>query len=335
MYQNTVEIRRDDLAGPLMQEAPVGYITPRVLPVFGMAHQQGSLPTVVRTDDQVLDIKRSPKTTHRRVEGEAGRITITTEEQSIEEPFSVEDEDILGPERAEMAVAQRCRNILVRATDAALASALFTTGTFGTGFNTAAAAAWGSASGSDPLADVDGAKESVFKRIGMDPNAMLISRGLQTKLSKDPVIRARVVSSLGGSDEARRALPARIAEDLLSVIFGIEVIVAGGVKNSAQKGQTPVRNYIFSDEFCLVFAKAEGDDLVTPQLGRTFVWDDGMMQREESGLTLADDGISPDMAGLIIETYRQSTISSDIVRARNYLQQRILLKDAGHLLTGC
>jgi len=328
MYQNTAEIRRHDLEGPLMQEAPVGYVTPRVFPVMPMANRQGSLPTIVRTDDQVLDIKRAPKAAHKRVEGEVGRITITTEEMAIEEPFDVTDADILGPDRAEMAVAERCRNILLRATDAALSDALMTTGTFGSGFNTGAAAAWGSASLSDPMKDVDLAREKVFLRIGADANALLISRGLQTKLSYDPVIRARVVASMGGSAEARAALPARISEDLLSQIFGLEVIVAGGVKNSAAKGLTPVRAFIFPDNLALVFRKAESpDDLVSPQLGRTFVWTAGQSVQE-------DDGIVDDLRGLTIETYRESKIAADIVRAKNHLVQRLLLKDAGHLITG-
>ena len=328
MYQNTSEIRRDDLIGPLMQEAPVGYVTPRIFPIFTMQNQQGTLPQVVRTDDQVLDVSRKPKTHHKRVEGEVGRITITTEEQSIEEPFDVLDSDVLGPERAEMVVAERTRNILVRATDAALASALLSTDTFDSGYNDAATAAWDHASDSRPIDDVEQAKEKVYKRIGMDPNAMVISRGLQTKLSNSAEIRARSATTgayLGDRTAYRGLIPAEV----LSEIFGLEIIVAGGVKNSAQKGRTAVRDYIWDETFALVFSKAESmDDLMTPQLGRTFVWDAGMQVEEEGGYLLEN-------AGLVIETYRQPDISADIVRAKNWLVQRLLLKDAGHLITDC
>ena len=327
MYQNATEIRRHDLEGPLMQEAALGYTTPRVLPVFSMRNRQGSLPTIVRTDDQVLDIKRSPKTSHARIEGEVGRITITAEEMSIEEPIDVTDDDVLGPERAEMAAAFRTRNVLLRATDAALVSALMTTGTFGSGFNTGAINTWNHADG-DPLADVERAKEKVFLRTGReDGTCLLISRGLQRLLSESPVMRARagnIVARLGDD----RALPHMLDATLLAAIFGLEeVVIAAGVKNSAQKGLTTVREFICPNTSALVFQRSMGDDLGSPQLGRTFVWDAGTSVEEESGTV-------DDLAGLVVETYREAKISADIIRAKNYLQQRVLLKDAGHLITG-
>jgi hypothetical protein len=327
MYQNTAEIRRADLEGPLMQEAPHGYITPKVFPVFTMDHQQGTLPEIVRTDDQVLDVSRAPKTDHKRIQGEVGRITIATSEQAIEEPFDVTDSDILGPDRAEMAVAMRTRNVLCRATDAALASALFSTATFGSGYNTAAASNWDHATTANAIKDVELAKEQVYKRIGMEPNALLISRGLQTKLSASPAMQARA-NIIGGYLGDRSAYAGLVPAEVLSQIFGLEVIIAGGVHNSAQKGVTPVRAYLWDVTYALVFAKAQGDDLGTPQLGRTFVWNAGQQVDEEAGYV-------DEMAGLIIETYRQPTIAADIVRAKNHLVQRLLLKDAGHLITGC
>lgn len=128
---------------------------------------------------------------------------------------------LLGYEKRVQAIAQNTANV---------------------GGNAAATAAWDAASGQDPEADVDAAKTAVRQNAGVNPNAIMMSdtswKALRRWLkSQSTNLTYREWVEIG-------IPPARI--------WDLDLIVAGGVENTANEGQADSISDIWNDNV-LVF----------------------------------------------------------------------------------
>ncbi len=332
MYTNSVALPREDLAGPIrLQEMTTSdYIAHLLLPVFPTKKRASNIPTVLQTDDQILDIKHAPKTAYQRVQATLGNASYQCEEAGIEEPISAEDYDVLGQDGAEQLATQRGTQIVLRAREAALAAVL--TGAAGeTTFTNQVttpdiAENWGEATG-EPISDVAKADLALSLRIGAGPRWLVIGAEDLADLQKNAQIRTAYRAVAGVNDPS--ALNRKISLDALAVVLGVDkVLVANARKNTAEKGATPVMAYVWPHLYpLLVRGVTDASNLMEPCLGRTFVWTEA-----NAGAEGELQSVDETLAGIAVESYRDEAVKSDIVRVTEYTALKLLNLTCGQLI---
>lgn len=160
-------------------------------------------------------------------------------------------------------------SILHRMREIDTAAAVFNTTTFGTvGTNRITISGgleWDTTAGL-PATNVATAKEYIVKRFGTEADTLIMNYYLYSKLGFCTQIR----DILGDN----RDIPGELPLETLSMIFGIpKIIVAKGVKNTANAGATLSSSYIWDSDYAMVCKTRTDRDITKPQLGRTFELD--------------------------------------------------------------
>ncbi len=164
----------------------------------------------------------------------------------------------------------------------------------------------------NPITDVEGAVNLVYNATGVWPNSLIINRAVFRRLRLNAQVQAAIESAGAGS--SRRAQD--VTADMLSAVFDLEVLVAGGSKNTAGIGAAAAISQIWPNH-AIVARIATSNDMQEPCVGRTFHW--------------AEDGSQ--ISG-VVETYREEQTRSDIVRIRHQVQEKQLyLQMAAMILT--
>jgi hypothetical protein len=320
---------RLDLLGPILQEGfpEDAYVAHRVLPPLGVQKKTGAIPSFLFTNDQALRIRHSPKTAYAQVQSTLGQSIFNCGENGVEEPLSPEDYEILGRDRAEMTIARRLVHIVLRARDYALQQVTFSVAGESTfAANLVSGSSW--ASTNDPILMVLEAKMKVARSVGVPADSMLIGYADYIALCGNSYIQSKVRNVLGYSGErSNDAISGEIPIKVLAQTFGLkEIIVAGGVINSADEGQTASRDFIW-DGYALVFKGSAGRaDANEVCLGRMFTYE---LAEMIGSLAVG----TTDMArSLMMEWYRREDISADMFRARDYLDMQFLVPTAASLI---
>jgi hypothetical protein len=326
-------VPRPDLGVAVMQEDALldGFVAHRVFPNFPVGVSTATIPKILARRN-VMRLWRAKHGEFPRnpISIDAGS-TFACKEAGFEEAMDAQDIEALGGvAQAEMVATAKAVQTLLRAKDNVLSTLLMTTGTFGSGYNTAGAAAWDNASGK-PIDDIVKASEQVRKRIGRRPNKVLFSGGAYSKLLQNAQVQSQVKAVMGYTDKMG-GISALITPATLAAAFGLEEVIIGeDVKNTADEGLTETLASTWSDTNALVFyaPKAGMTDLVSPGLGRTFVWDPGLKSNADGVSVQTNDTLR----GMQVEVY-DTTSKLHVVRPTQYLDILLLNKDAGHLITG-
>jgi hypothetical protein len=85
-----------------------------------------------------------------------------------------------------------------------------------------------------------------------------------------------------------------------------EVLVGGGVYNSAGKGLDATIASLWDDEYAALIKISNGPDITQPGFGRTFLWTE-------------DSPSNP-----IVESYREETRRSDVFRVRHHIDEAFI-----------
>ena len=331
---------RLDLLGPILQDGfdKLSFVADQVLPTFLVNKKQGAIPTWLFTDNQILSIKHGRGMPFARVQSQIDTRTFTCIESGVEEPLTKDDFDIVSRDNAEMQLARRLTNIVLRQRELALAQILTgsTNGYSGTttfsGQTTPAVATWGGG-GDAPYTDIANAKQAILKRIGKPANAIVMSYGAYTKLMTSAQIQSQVRNVMGYSGaDVDMAVKLELDPNALANVFGVDrVIISRATYNSANEGQAQTFTNIWTDTNCLVFRGFAQDDVLNMDvgLGRMFVYD------QANELNMLATGQVDTLKGLIFEMYPDPRVDSDVFRAREYISQTITSLPCGQLITGC
>lgn len=160
--------------------------------------------------------------------------------------------------------------------------------------------------GATPIADIDAAREIIHTNCGMDANTLVMSRDVFNVLKE----RADIL------DKIKYTQKGIITADLLAAVFGVDrVVVAGAQINTAPEGQTMAVSKIWGDSVVLAHVNT-AQDLKAPNFGRTFNW------AKESGTN-----------GIQIKSYREDNIDSDIHRACQHTDEKLIGAECGYHLS--
>jgi len=171
--------------------------------------------------------------------------------------------------------------------------------------NSAVGTKWDAAN-SDPVGDVNVAREVIRINCGVVPNTMTITEPTFNILAEHPKVLDKIKYTQRGV----------VTEDLLAAVFKVQkLLVARTVASASNEGQ-PVTPADIWGKICLLSYTDGSPDLKAPTFGRVFSC------AEEVG---AD--------GVIVESYREDGIRGDVHRVRNDADEELVAPGAGYLLT--
>ncbi len=308
---------RPDLAGSFtefdLEQDRRGFIAGRVLPVLEVAKQSGKFGKIpIEQLLQTRDTKRAPGSGYSR-----GNFTFTSasfdcEEHGTEEPVDDREAKMYAEYfDAEQVSAARAYDAVLRNAEIRAAALLFNATTWAS-HKTDITHEWDDATNAVPLTDVDTAAKAIWAASGLWPNALIINRKVFRNLRNCDQIIDRVKYQ-GFMDVRAGAITAAA----LAQAFDLdEIIVAGSAKNTANEGQSVSLAPLWSDEYAMLAQVARTNDVREPCVGRTFHW--------------SEDG---SQVGGTIESYRDETARSDIIRVRHDVDELVLYVEAAHLFT--
>lgn len=288
---------------------------PRIVGVQAADAGKIELESLLQTPDDHV----SPKGGYQRGDFEWTTWQYATEERGREEPINDRRlrmfRDVLD---AEAIHTQRAMDIVLRNYEIDAADALYDTDTWtGAALTTGITHEWDDATNAVPMDDIKSAKDKVRDGCGLEANALVCnSDQFWNLMHTDQVVD--LLKYWGGDD------PKKLNLAVAAALFELDhIIVAGGLKNSANEGQSASVAKIWSDEYAMVCRVAETDDPAEPCIGRTFMWaDDG------PGATGTEEELA-----LVVEEYREEGVRGSVLRARNDRVIKVMYAQAGHLLS--
>lgn len=173
-----------------------------------------------------------------------------------------------SPLRPEQDAAEILTDKLLMKRDKLFVDAFFKTGVWDTDWDGVASGPvanqflqW-DADGADPLADIANANEAIGALTGFDANVLVLGKSVYNALRNCPAVIDRIKYTERGI----------ITSDILAALFDVEeVIVAGGVTNTAKKGATDVIARIFGKHAMLCYREPR-PAIMKPSAGYTFSW---------------------------------------------------------------
>lgn len=287
-----------------------GFIGLDVFPIFEVPQQSMSYPKIpIEAFMKLQKTARAPRGNYNRTPYEFETGTFKCEENGWEELLDDSEAELYRRffDAEELAV-MRAVDVIMRAHEKRVSDAVFNTGNI---TNTAGVATeWSTVATATPRRDVLAAKNSLRLATGVTVDSMAINATVLNNLLRS----AEVIEALKYTNPFEMgSMQQQIAQ--LGQYFGLELHVAGGLYDSAKKGQDFSLAEMWDDEYCLLFAKSQGLDLRNPQLGRTFLW-------------TAD---SPDI--LNTEEYREEKARSGVYRVRHNTDEEFIFAGAGYLLS--
>ena len=310
--------QRPDLAGSFMEfdleMGQSGFIAQRVLPVLEVAKAAGNFGKIpIEQLLQARETKRAPGSRYNSGSFTFAPATYVCEENGWEEPVDDNEAQMYREYFSlEQIAALRAYRAVLENYEKRVAALLFNTTTWtGAALTTAATATWATYATAKPMADVEAAAQKVFASCGMWPNAVIMSR----KTYRNARNCAEVIDRIkyAGITDPRAGA---ITEQAMAQCFDLDqVIVAGSAKNTALEGQAATLASLWADNLVMVAKIATDSDIRTPCVGRTFHW--------------GEDG---SQVGGHVESYRDETKRSDIVRVRHQVDELVLYVEAAHLI---
>lgn len=307
---------RPDLGGSMeefdLEMDRQGFIGHEVLPVFETAQQAGQFGKI--SIEQLLakrDTRRSSGGGYSRSGFTFAPESYATEEHGAEEPVDDREQKMYANYfDAEVVSAARARDVVLRNGEMRIAAAVFNATTF-TSQTTPITHEWDDFANAVPITNVEVAVRAVWNRCGLWPNTLIVNRSVFRNLRKC----AQIIDSVK-SQPFMDVRAGKITAAQLATVFDLDqVLVAGSPKNTADAGQSVSISPIWSDEYAMVCCVARSNDIREPCLGRTMHW--------------GEDG---SQIGTAMESYRDETVRSDIIRSRYDVIEKMLHTEAAQLV---
>lgn len=288
-----------------------GFVGPQVLPFFPVQLQAGQFSLLpVEAMLQERRTQRASGAHYARQDWEFEQASFATQEYGAEEILDDRERNIYAYAfDFEQVNAMRAMDAVLRAYEKRVADAtLNDTASF---TNTAVGTAWSVPTSATPVADVLTEVTSFKNAAGVLPNAIILSDVVLRNLQTCDEIIDRLKYS--GVDDPKKVTPA-----MLAALWGVErVIIPDVMRNSANPGQAVSFSNIWSSTSVMLARLCTTGDLREPGLGRSFHW--------------IGDGSSE---GGTVETYRDESRRSNVIRCRIDVQEKILYTRMARRLTG-
>lgn len=289
------------------------FIGLKIYTPFGVENDHAEYPVVtIEALLRVPETRRGSRADYPRGDWEFETDTYDTRENGWEEPVSdVEAEQYSVHFEAEEIAAKIGHGIILRNQEKRVADALFNAGNF---TPHAVTDEWDHNHYSDatPMADVLAGRFVIHDACGAEPNTLIVTLSTfhHLGLMNEIIDKLKYTYTPFFWGENGRKL--------LADAFGLEQILVGkAMRNTAKKGQAAVLTQIWNDEYAMLcVTAAEGEkDIMAPAIGRTFHWTKDVPEN------------------ILVESYREESKRSTIIRSRQHTDEKLILTAAGYLLS--
>jgi len=313
IQHGTYAVPRDDLGVAFHEFDPslTGLVATRILPIKGVAKKAATMSVIVRENMKRADTKLSNGSAYNRINLTAEDLAYTTVKYGLEIQLTDDDrENYANDYDAELESVQSLKKRFYNELEIEVAAAVFNTTTFtGAALYTDNSGAPWSTVGSAVIAQVQAAIEKVENNTGVTPDALIINKQALYSLTKNTEIIARFPGAM--------AITRQMIEANLAAIFGLdELIVGGGIYDSAKQGQDFSASKIWSNMYATVAKIQKGSTKTEPGLGRTIIWE---------GISGADE-VQP------VLQYREEQTDSDVFKIKQYSEPKIFDPYFAHMM---
>lgn len=191
-------------------------------------------------------------------------------------------------------------------------SKFFTTGVWGTDATGVAGTPstgefkqWSDFANSDPLEDIEAAKELILQTTGFMPNTLVLGYQVFRKLKNHPDLVDRIKYTTSNV----------ITEDMIAKMFGVDrVMVTKSVKATNNEGATQAYGFVHGKAALLCYS-APSAGLLQPSAGYTFAW----------------TGVSSGLGQTIgTSRFRMESLKSDRIEAEAAWDNKVVASDLGY-----
>lgn len=292
-----------------------GFIGLQVFPVFEVNRPFGEFGLIpLEILRKVPETRRAPRAPYARGDWKFAYDTFQTVEYGWEEPVDEKEatmyEDYFD---AEFFAAEMARDVVARGQESRHSAALFNPTVWtGADLFLDVTNEWSDYGNATPIDDVEFAIRQIRKNSGLWANAVVMNRIVFRNLRLcDQIIDRIAGQGSGGPTKPTDITPAQIA-----ACFDIEkLIIADGLANTANDGQSADLSDIWSEEYVSVCRVARTRNIKEPCVGRTMHW-----------------GADGSQIGGLIEDYGDPSTRSHVVRCRHEVQEKRLYTEAAFLL---
>jgi len=306
-------VSRPDLQALAMEylEKQEDFIGTQILPYFDAEERSAQYPVIpVEALLKVPETRRAPRAKYPRDDYEFELDTFDCIEHGWEEP--VDDVEAKLYARffdAEEIATQRALGVILRVQEKRIADMLFNESNF-----TAHAITneWDSNHYTDavPISDVNAGRKAIHDATGLKPNTLIVTLNTFNHLGLMAQILDKIkytYSPLAWD---------KIGSKVLAEAFGLDrVLIGQNMYDAAKKGQDASLTALWSSEYAMLCIASQSRDLKKPSLGRTFRWTKDCPEN------------------VMVESYRDETVRSDIIRARQHTDEEIMFISAAYLLS--
>jgi len=299
---------RQDIADVLIENAMGGgqFIGLEIFPVLPSEKKNGKLQRLAYSQIKTkVDVNRAPGSNYNRVKHATTSASFDCLEYGIEEPVDDGEAAVLGNYfDAEVAAAGIADYYVRLRQEKRIADIAFdSTTTFAS--YTAAVSKWSTAATATPVKNIQDAQDAILDNLngqvfGPARWVLAMNKTTRTHLVNTTDIKNRAMYAMKGMDEVK--------DEALATVLGVDKVVYSKLKynGSAVWATDKVGLYLVSDGTRIKDA---------PHVGRS------VLRTEDS----------PENA--MVETYRDETIRSNVVRVRQHVDELLLTARAGYVLT--
>lgn len=287
----------------------MGLIGLEVMPLFPTSKQSSTYPVIPKEALlKIPDNSRAPRGKYNRGDFTYERGKFDTKEHGWEEPIDDTERSLFdqeSPGTGDFVATKRAVKINMKAQEKRIADTVFNASNFSAHSVTHE---WDDASNAVPITDVNTGTLAFRLQCGMLPSALLIAYSTFVNLKNVDQVVNRLKYTYPGIDINK------MNSEQLAAIFNVpRVLVGGAVYDSAGKGLDASISDLWSNEYAGLVKISQGQDLLEPGLGRTFLW-------------TADS-----KENAVVEQYREEDIRSDIFRVRHNTDEALMKSytDAG------
>lgn len=189
----------------------------------------------------------------------------------------------------------------VWATDATGVSGSPTTGEF---------RQWNDYTNSDPIEDIEEAKEGILSTTGYEANTLVLGYQSFRQLKNHPDV----------VDRYKYTTSSVITEEMMARLFGVDrILVAKSVKATNAEGVTPAYGFNFGKSACLLHV-APNPGLMTPSAGYIFAW----------------TGVSGGLGSTIgTSQFRMESLRAARIEAEVAFDNKVVASDLGYFFASC
>jgi hypothetical protein len=276
-----------------------GFVADLVMPRVKVKKESNLFYKYGREKFRIPETLRAVKTEYKRVDWTVTTDTYQCHEYGLEEPIDDRERDNADdPLDLDIDTTEYVSDLVMLDREKRVADLLTTAANFTNTDTLAGVEQWSDYTNSDPIDDVEVAKNAINAAIGLDPNVMVMSREVYLKLKHHPQILERIKYSQKGI----------ISVDLLKAIFEIENIwIAFSLYDTALEGQTPSLSRIWGKHVLLAY--------ITPR----------------PGIKKMSLGYSFNTRKRQTENYREEKIKSDVIRVSEVIDEKLVMETAGYL----